>query len=101
MKDQDQTIHAENPEDFTGIKRGELKESAAGLPAVYSSVKHVLSEMGIMRGYRALMDMNQKKGFDCPGCAWPDPDDERSRLGEYCENGAKAIAEEATTKKLT
>ena len=34
-------------------------------------------------------------GFDCPGCAWPDPDDKRSVLGEYCENGAKALAEEA------
>src|SRR5688572_4337408 len=101
MKDQDQTIHAENPEDFTGIKRGKLQDAAAGMPAVYSSVKHVLGEMGLKRGYRALMDLNQKDGYDCPGCAWPDPDDERSGLGEYCENGAKAIAEEATTKKLT
>ncbi|MFM8432092.1 MAG: molybdopterin-dependent oxidoreductase, partial [Bacteroidota bacterium] len=44
---------------------------------------------------------NQKDGYDCPGCAWPDPDDDRSSIAEYCENGAKAIAEEATTKKLT
>src|SRR5690606_25711321 len=40
-------------------------------------------------------------GFDCPSCAWPDPDDERSVLGEYCENGAKAVAEEATSKRVT
>ena len=39
--------------------------------------------------------------MDCPSCAWPDPDDDRSVIGEYCENGAKAIAEEATSKKLT
>ena len=45
--------------------------------------------------------MNKKDGFDCPSCAWPDPDDERSRVAEYCENGAKAVAEEATAKKLT
>ncbi|MCH5684461.1 hypothetical protein LWM68_09395 [Niabella sp. W65] len=45
--------------------------------------------------------MNQFKGFDCPSCAWPDPDDERSPIAEYCENGAKALAEEATSKKLT
>ena len=47
------------------------------------------------------MKMNQFGGFDCPSCAWPDPDDDRSALGDYCENGAKALAEEATTKKLT
>ena len=44
--------------------------------------------------------MNQQGGFDCPGCAWPDPDDERSSLGEYCENGIKALAEEATNRKI-
>ena len=44
--------------------------------------------------------MNQKDGFDCPGCAWPDPDGKRSKLGEYCENGVKAIAEEATISKV-
>ncbi|MEP7168226.1 MAG: FdhF/YdeP family oxidoreductase, partial [Bacteroidota bacterium] len=53
------------------------------------------------RGLKALSALNQKDGYDCPSCAWPDPDDERSSIGEYCENGAKAIAEEATTKKLT
>jgi molybdopterin-dependent oxidoreductase alpha subunit len=64
-------------------------------------VKHVFSEMDLVRGLRALAKLNQKGGHDCPGCAWPDPDDERSGLAEYCENGAKAIAEEATAKKLT
>jgi molybdopterin-dependent oxidoreductase alpha subunit len=54
-----------------------------------------------LRGLKALKHLNQKKGYDCPGCAWPDPDDDRSRIAEYCENGAKAIAEEATSKKLT
>ena len=53
------------------------------------------------RGIRILAKLNQKKGFDCPGCAWPDPSDKRATLAEYCENGAKAIAEEATTKKIT
>ena len=46
-----------------------------------------------------LSHANQKGGFDCPGCAWPDPDDERSAF-EYCENGAKAVAEEATTRRV-
>jgi anaerobic selenocysteine-containing dehydrogenase len=56
--------------------------------------------MNVGRGMKALLNLNQKDGFDCPSCAWPDPDDERSAIAEYCENGAKAIAEEATTKRL-
>ncbi|MDZ4716303.1 MAG: FdhF/YdeP family oxidoreductase [Cytophagales bacterium] len=92
---------AENPERLLDLKLSAPKDSAAGMSAVYSSVKHVLGEMNVGRGIRALKSLNQKDGYDCPGCAWPDPDDERSALGEFCENGAKAIAEEATTKKLT
>lgn len=64
------------------------------------AVQIVSSRVGILRGGKTLMKLNQVDGVDCPGCAWPDPDDERSGLGEYCENGAKAIAEEATTKTI-
>jgi len=91
----------ENPERFTGLRLGEMKAVAAGLPAVVSSIRHVFGEMGLARGVNALLRLNQKDGYDCPGCAWPDPDDERSGIAEYCENGAKAVAEEATTKVLT
>jgi molybdopterin-dependent oxidoreductase alpha subunit len=91
---------AENPETFTGIKRKKPASVAAGIPAVVSSIRHIAAEMDLPRGFMALAKLNQKGGHDCPGCAWPDPDDERSGLAEYCENGAKAIAEEATTKKL-
>lgn len=70
------------------------------MPAVWSSMKHVFGAMNVPRGLKALAKLNQKDGHDCPGCAWPDPDDERSGIAEYCENGAKAIAEEATTHKL-
>jgi molybdopterin-dependent oxidoreductase alpha subunit len=91
----------ENPEKFTGLKLSKAKIVAAGIPAVVSSARHILNEMGIGRGAKALFALNQKDGFTCPGCAWPDPDDERSKIAEYCENGAKAVAEEATTKKLT
>jgi molybdopterin-dependent oxidoreductase alpha subunit len=90
----------ENPETFEEIKLSKPKETAAGVPAVISSAKHILNEMDPVRGFKALLKVNQKDGFDCPGCAWPDPDDERSPIAEYCENGAKAIAEEATTKAL-
>jgi molybdopterin-dependent oxidoreductase alpha subunit len=92
---------AENPEDFTGLKLGKIKTTAAGIPAVLSSFKMVISEAGLIRGNKALFYLNKKGGFDCPSCAWPDPDDERSGIAEYCENGARAVAEEATAKKLT
>lgn len=102
MSDPNQHIPgAENPEKFTGLQLGPIKKSAAGLPAIVQTFKQVVGEAGITRGWKALVNMNKKDGFDCPGCAWPDPDDDRSTLGEYCENGAKAIAEEATLKKLT
>lgn len=91
----------ENPEVFEHLKVSKPKEVAAGIPAVISSAQHVFGEMNAFRGLKALAKLNQKDGYDCPGCAWPDPDDERSPIAEYCENGAKAIAEEATTKKLT
>jgi molybdopterin-dependent oxidoreductase alpha subunit len=94
--------NAENPEEFTGKMRlTKPKTVAAGVPAVIWSAKHIFGEMGVGRGLKALAILNQKHGYDCPGCAWPDPDDERSTIAEYCENGAKAIAEEATTKRLT
>lgn len=97
----DKTSGAENPEKFKRLKKGKIKTVAAGVPAVVSAFKQVVAEAGLIRGLTALAKVNQKNGFDCPSCAWPDPDDERSGLGEYCENGARAVAEEATSKKLT
>ena len=90
----------ENPEKLTGLKLGKIKKSAGGLPAVASAIRQVAGEAGLVRGWKALKKLNQKDGFSCPSCAWPDPDDERKSFTEYCENGAKAIAEEATSKKL-
>lgn len=74
--------------------------AAAGLTAILETVEFTLKEPGLVRGVAALARLNQFDGIDCPGCAWPDPDHERS-LNEYCENGAKAIAEEATSKRCT
>jgi molybdopterin-dependent oxidoreductase alpha subunit len=83
------------------ISIGSPKTTAAGIPAVVSSVKHLLGELTIRNCVKTVLSINQIDGFDCPGCAWPDPDDHRSSIGEYCENGAKAIAEEATSKRIT
>lgn len=94
-------INPQPPSDFTGIEQGQPAQEAAGFAAIYSSVKHVFGVMPVKRGLKALFNLNQKDGIDCPSCAWPDPDGERSKIAEYCENGAKAIAEEATTRKVT
>lgn len=92
---------AENPEELLDLRVTEPKDWAAGVPAVYEALKDIFGEAGLARGLGASLKMNQKGGFDCSSCAWPDPDDDRSPIAEYCENGAKALAEEATTKKLT
>ncbi len=73
--------------------------SAAGIGGIKAAVQHLNKELGLTSAISTLSKMNQEGGFDCPGCAWPDPD-ERSKLGEYCENGAKALAEEATEKRV-
>ncbi len=72
---------------------------AAGIPAVTSSLKHGLQNMGISRTVKTLTMVNQQEGFDCPGCAWPDPS-HRTQF-EFCENGAKAVADEATKRRVT
>ncbi|GAA4160396.1 FdhF/YdeP family oxidoreductase [Chryseobacterium ginsenosidimutans] len=91
---------AEPPYKLLDLKLKPPKAWAAGVPAVIHSLDQLVLNASVIRGGRALFSMNQFDGFDCPSCAWPDPDDERSRLGEYCENGAKALAEEATSKKI-
>jgi len=75
-------------------------EVAGGIPSITTALRYALGAPGIARGASALSWLNQFDGFDCPGCAWPDPDVERS-ANEYCENGAKAIAEEATSKRAS
>ena len=74
-------------------------KSAAGLKAVFHSMRMALKSMSPVKTWKVLAPLNQKGGTDCPGCAWPDPD-HRSNLGEFCENGVKAIAEEATDRSV-
>ena len=82
------------PPDHNRLRLSKPKKQAAGVPAVISSGKHSLKKMGITRTVKTLAMVNQKSGFDCPGCAWPDP--EHRTYFEFCENGAKAVADEAT-----
>jgi molybdopterin-dependent oxidoreductase alpha subunit len=93
--------NAQPPEKLTGIKFKSIPKSAVGVKAIASAVTHIKNEVGVLKGIRLLKNINQKNGFDCPGCAWPDPDAKRAFLAEYCENGAKAVAEEATKNKVS
>src|SRR6478735_3241919 len=75
------------------------KSYAAGVPAVLVSLRRGLEQMGVVRTARTLFRLNQRDGFDCPGCAWPETPGHRKHA-EFCENGAKAVAEEATTRTV-
>lgn len=86
-------------EDFLDIKLKDPMRVAAGPLGVQAALRHSLKEMGVVRSMTALLDMNQQDGFSCPSCAWPDPE-KPSKVAEYCENGAKALADEATTSRI-
>jgi molybdopterin-dependent oxidoreductase alpha subunit len=77
----------------------ERKTYAAGVKGVLVSLQRANEQMGAGRSVRTLRLLNQQEGFDCPGCAWPDPQGHR-KLAEFCENGAKAVAEEATVRRI-
>ena len=88
------------PHENSPPQTGKTSSSAAGAPAILSTLKHGLSRSGISGSFSSFSKVNKFGGFDCPGCAWPDPDDHRT-IAEFCENGAKAVADEATKKKIT
>ncbi|SFY50674.1 FdhF/YdeP family oxidoreductase [Streptomyces sp. F-1] len=77
----------------------EPEHAAAGLPAIKHTLRIAQQQMGVRRTALTLLRVNQKGGFDCPGCAWPEPD--HRHTAEFCENGAKAVAEEATKRRVT
>ncbi|QYM78637.1 FdhF/YdeP family oxidoreductase [Horticoccus luteus] len=73
---------------------GAASKAAAGLKAVEKTARFALAGVGPVKGTKLLLAVNQKDGFDCQSCAWPSPDGERHTF-EFCENGAKAVADEA------
>ncbi|AZZ83731.1 FdhF/YdeP family oxidoreductase [Gordonia alkanivorans] len=84
----------------TDVHRKHVKTWAAGVPAVAVALKRGLEQMGPVRTAQTLVKLNQRDGFDCPGCAWPETPGHRKHA-EFCENGAKAVAEEATKRSVT
>ncbi|MEV6805301.1 FdhF/YdeP family oxidoreductase [Streptomyces sp. NPDC051132] len=77
------------------------KKWAAGVPAVVHALEYSLEQTSPRKTGVDLLSMNQVGGIDCPGCAWADPAPGRRHRNEYCENGAKHINDEATTRRIT
>ena len=93
------TPQARTPSDNNPLRLRNPKKKAAGIPAILSSAVHGLSKMGAVKTVKTLSMVNQQAGFDCPGCAWPDP--AHRTTFEFCENGAKAVADEAMKATVT
>jgi molybdopterin-dependent oxidoreductase alpha subunit len=91
---------AEPPPEKRAPRAGRRDRAAAGISSIWDTVRRGAGEMGVKRGLKTLLNLNQKDGFDCPSCAWPDPDGDR-KTAEFCENGAKAVAAEATRARVT
>lgn len=96
--DDDGPTEALTPPEHGALRTGAPADSAAGIPAVTSSLGYMVRHAGLVRGTKALLKVNQDGGFDCPSCAWPDPKDRA--VVEFCENGARAVADEATTRRV-
>ncbi len=91
----DRNVNHRGPVNFQDLEFKNPVTHAAGKLAIKETIKHTFKEMGVVDSMRGLFTINQQDGFDCPSCAWPDPE-HPSKIGEYCENGAKALADEAT-----
>jgi molybdopterin-dependent oxidoreductase alpha subunit len=88
---------AQPPDDSPEVGFGAPSAAAGGAAAVLATIRYAREETGLVRGARVLVRTNQETGFDCPGCAWPEPRDRD--VIEFCENGAKAVLSEATTRR--
>jgi molybdopterin-dependent oxidoreductase alpha subunit len=90
---------AQNPIDLGKLRIGRASEEAAGIPAIWNTMLYGIGEMGLLRAPKALLKINKVTGFDCQSCAWPSPDKKRKTF-EFCENGAKAVSDESTHKRV-
>jgi molybdopterin-dependent oxidoreductase alpha subunit len=91
---------AQNPTDFGKLRVGRASEEAAGIPAIWNTMLYGIGDMGPVRAPEAFLKINHVTGFDCQSCAWPSPDKKR-KIFEFCENGAKAVSDESTKKRVT
>ncbi len=94
------SVQAQNPFTLGKLRVGSASEEAAGIPAIWNTMLYGIGEMGPLRSSEAFLKMNHVTGFDCQSCAWPSPDKKR-KIFEFCENGAKAVSDESTKKRIT
>jgi molybdopterin-dependent oxidoreductase alpha subunit len=94
------SLQAQNPTDFGELRVGRASEDAAGIPAIWNTMLYGIGDMGPVRAPEAFLKINHVTGFDCQSCAWPSPDKKR-KIFEFCENGAKAVSDESTKKRVT
>jgi molybdopterin-dependent oxidoreductase alpha subunit len=88
------------PDDTAGVRLGSPSGAAGGIASVAETLRHTRAQTGLLRGMQVLARTNQESGFDCPGCAWPEPRAGKRSALEFCENGAKAVLSEATTRRV-
>ncbi|MGA2430148.1 MAG: FdhF/YdeP family oxidoreductase [Candidatus Acidiferrum sp.] len=93
------SLQAQNPTDLGNLRIGRASEEAAGIPAIWNTMLYGIGEMGPIRSTEAFLKINHVTGFDCQSCAWPSPDKKRKTF-EFCENGAKALSDESTKKRV-
>ena len=93
------SLQAQNPTNLGKLRVGVASEEAAGIPAIWNTMVYGIGEMGPLRSSEAFLKINQVTGFDCQSCAWPSPDEGR-KIFEFCENGAKAVSDESTKKRI-
>ena len=93
------SLQAQNPTDLGKLRIGHASEEAAGIPAIWNTMLYGIGEMGPLRSSEAFLKINQVTGFDCQSCAWPSPDKNR-KIFEIFENGAKAVSDESTKKRV-
>jgi len=94
------SLQAQNPLDLGKLRVGSASAEAAGIPAIWNTMLYGIGEMGPIRSSEAFLKINHVTGFDCQSCAWPSPDKKR-KIFEFCENGAKAVSDESTKKRIT
>ena len=90
----------EPPMERVPVKIKKRPKAAAGIPAIYQTMSYGIRAMGVLKTARTFLAVNKKNGFDCQSCAWPSPDTHR-KVAEFCESGAKAIADELTHARIT
>src|SRR6201993_2371184 len=93
------SVQAQNPTTLGEVNVRSASEEAAGIPGIWNTMLYGIGDMGVMRAPEAFLKINHVNGFDCQSCAWPSPDKNR-KVFEFCENGAKAVSDESTRKRV-